>query len=100
MDVSLKNIGDLTLKIIAAWQFPNLVQCDPAKLPLIIGIPSLQRGAVWNAGQVELLWDSILRGFPVGALVVCEKLASQKTHPGRHGLGWPEPEISHHLLDG
>jgi hypothetical protein len=36
----------------------------------------------------------------VGALVVCEKLASQKTHPGKHGLGWPEPEINHHLLDG
>lgn len=100
MDASLKNIGDLTLKMIAAWQFPNLVKCDPAKLPVIIGIPSLQRGAVWNAGQVELLWDSILRGFPVGALVVCDKLSSQKTHPGKHGRGWPEAEINHHLLDG
>ena len=34
-----------------------------------VAIPSLQRGLVWNPNQVELLWDSILRGFPIGAFV-------------------------------
>ena len=31
-------------------------------------IPPIQRGLVWNATQIEVLWDSILRGIPVGAI--------------------------------
>ena len=34
-----------------------------------VDIPALQRGLVWSPRQVELLWDSILRGFPIGAFV-------------------------------
>lgn len=37
-----------------------------------ISIPAIQRGLVWNAKQVEYLWDSILREFPVGGFVVLE----------------------------
>ena len=33
-------------------------------------IPNIQRGLVWKANQVELLWDSILRGFPIGSMLV------------------------------
>ena len=33
-------------------------------------IPTIQRGLVWKANQVELLWDSILRGFPIGSMLV------------------------------
>ena len=35
-----------------------------------VEIPALQRGLVWAPHQVELLWDSILRGFPIGAFVL------------------------------
>ena len=100
MEVPPKTVHNLTLKQIAAWQFPKLVDSKPDKLPIIVGIPSLQRGAVWDAGQVELLWDSILRGFPIGALVVCEKLPKQETRSGIHGSGWQEEDIKYHLLDG
>ena len=31
-------------------------------------IPPIQRGLVWNPAQVETLWDSIMRGFPIGSL--------------------------------
>ena len=59
----------LTLLDIASWHSKPLA---PGKHPSIVaGIASLQRGAVWNAGQVELLWDSMMRGFPVGSLVLC-----------------------------
>lgn len=31
-------------------------------------IPEIQRGLVWNATRCEVLWDSILRGIPIGAM--------------------------------
>lgn len=33
-------------------------------------LPSLQRGLVWKPRQLELLWDSILRSFPIGSFVI------------------------------
>lgn len=91
----------LSLRDIAAWQFPQLARDLPqGRPPMVAAIPSLQRGAVWKPQQVELLWDSILRGFPIGALVASPVLQGQASRPGRHGTGWDENDISHHLLDG
>ena len=36
----------------------------------LLSIPKLQRGKVWKARQIELLWDSLLRNFPIGTLIV------------------------------
>ncbi len=33
-------------------------------------IPPIQRGLVWNAARMEALWDSILRGIPIGAISI------------------------------
>lgn len=91
----------LSLREIAAWQFPPLAQHLPHGRPAIVAaIPSLQRSAVWRPQQVELLWDSVLRGFPIGALVVSPVLAQQQSRPGRHGTGWAHEHLTHHLLDG
>ena len=38
-----------------------------------VRIPAFQRGLVWKPRQVELLWDSILRGFPIGSFVLSEE---------------------------
>ena len=91
----------LSLRDIASWQFPELA-CNQATegTRLVAALPSLQRGAVWKPGQVEMLWDSILRGFPVGSFVVCPKFQGQASHSGRHGRGWPEEAVTHFLLDG
>lgn len=35
-----------------------------------IKLPSLQRGFVWKAAQIEELWDSIFRGYPIGAILI------------------------------
>ena len=32
-------------------------------------LPALQRGAVWRAHQVEEIWNSLLRGFPIGSFL-------------------------------
>ncbi len=35
-----------------------------------IALPMVQRGFVWKVSQIENLWDSILRGYPLGAFVL------------------------------
>src|SRR5574344_214513 len=47
------------LKEIAKWNENSKVE-----------IPSVQRGLVWKPIQVELLWDSIFRGFPIGSFMI------------------------------
>ena len=36
----------------------------------ILRLPEVQRGLVWKPRQVELLWDSILSGYPIGSFMV------------------------------
>ena len=37
-----------------------------------IVIPDIQRGLVWNAAQIEVFWDSLLRNIPVGIFTAAE----------------------------
>ena len=39
----------------------------------IFQLPPIQRNAVWNVAQIERLWDSILRGFPIGSLLLANR---------------------------
>jgi hypothetical protein len=93
----------LSLKEVASWQLRHLAQSFPGQQPSIIAaLPSLQRGAVWRPNQVELLWDSMLRGFPVGSLVVSRPLDKQVSRAGAIAgttQVWQD-KITHHLLDG
>ena len=36
----------------------------------ILRIPSVQRGLVWNPTRVEILWDSLMRGIPIGSISI------------------------------
>ena len=38
-----------------------------------IRLPEVQRGLVWKAHQVELLWDSILSEYPIGSFMIVNK---------------------------
>lgn len=51
-----------TLRQIASWGINNTD----------VELPGLQRGLVWSPKQVELLWDSIFRNFPIGGFVLSE----------------------------
>ncbi len=77
-----------TLKQVAAWDLEHL----SAPCEIKASVPALQRGLVWSPQQVELLWDSIMRGFPIGSLVVSTQVPEQE-RSGRSG-------VTHHLLDG
>lgn len=37
-----------------------------------VELPSMQRGFVWKPEQVETIWDSLVRGFPIGAFLLRE----------------------------
>ncbi len=85
----------LSPRQIASWGLPGLRPKCPG-YP-IAGIPSLQRGLVWKPAQTELLWDSLLRGFPIGAFVLCQKLQEQRT---RDEAARDLSNAKYHLLDG
>lgn len=53
-----------------------------------VSLPTVQRGFVWKPSQIENLWDSLLRGYPIGSFVL--------SYGGdRHGVDAPLD-----LLDG
>ncbi|MDX4975603.1 DUF262 domain-containing protein [Myroides odoratimimus] len=47
---------------IANWQLDK----DNSNVTL----PSVQRGFVWKPKQIEDLWDSIMRGYPIGSFLL------------------------------
>ncbi|MCF4101027.1 DUF262 domain-containing protein [Gillisia sp. M10.2A] len=55
-------IDSFTLKQIADWQ----LDFSNSK----VNLPSVQRGFVWKLKQIEDLWDSILRGYPIGSFLL------------------------------
>jgi Protein of unknown function DUF262. len=59
---SMEKTLSFGLDEIAKWQLNS----ENSKIKL----PALQRGFVWKVSQMESLWDSILRGFPVGSLLL------------------------------
>lgn len=52
----------ISLKDIAGWQLSP----DSSKVKL----PVVQRGFVWKTKQVENLWDSLLREYPIGSFLL------------------------------
>ena len=63
-----------SLKEVASWTASNSE----------VAIPALQRGLVWKPNQVELLWDSILRGFPIGSFMLSDVV--EKGQSGKYYL--------------
>lgn len=89
----------LTLGRIALWYknttTDDQTRQDVAKIKtgiVLASVPILQRGLVWRPQQIEMFWDSLLRGFPVGSLVLSTKINDQER--GSDG------RTTHHILDG
>lgn len=58
------------MNIVDKYTLTQIGACDLKAENSLLTIPNLQRGAVWRPRQVELLWDSILQGFPIGTITV------------------------------
>ncbi|RMD80284.1 MAG: DUF262 domain-containing protein [Gammaproteobacteria bacterium] len=73
-----------TDRIHFAWIANTADTGGPPNDSPTLELPSFQRGFVWRPHQVELLWDSLCRGLPIGAV-----LLGPTTYPSRY-----------HLIDG
>ncbi|MDO8263272.1 MAG: DUF262 domain-containing protein [Gallionella sp.] len=43
-----------------------------------VALPMIQRGSVWKPKQIITLWDSLLRGMPIGSLMLSRLNAADK----------------------
>jgi hypothetical protein len=58
----MENTKFYRLAEIANWQLnPNNES---------VTLPELQRGFVWRNSQIEILWDSLLRGYPISSFLL------------------------------
>jgi hypothetical protein len=96
VDYSIASADLLFLPHIASWQIAK----EPAvKHKIVAALPALQRGAVWKPQQIEALWDSIIRGFPIGSFLLSPFDPDRGLQAAKHqqcGIGQP----NYHLLDG
>ncbi len=51
-----------------------------SKIPRIV-LPMIQRGSVWKPHQVMDLWDTLLRGMPVGSMMASVVTSDQAINP-------------------
>lgn len=86
LGVMKQNCFQLRVGNIASWFYDDIINGAGVEA----GIPILQRGLVWNAQQDELLWDSLMRKIPIGALVLCPAISAQSKGEA----------CTHHILDG
>lgn len=43
-----------------------------------VELPTIQRGFVWKASQIESLWDSVFRGYPIGSMMLTQQDEDKK----------------------
>lgn len=58
-----------------------------------LDIPAFQRGLVWNPAQVEALWDSIMRGIPIGCITLIK-------YAGRTAASTDDSKAEYGIFDG
>jgi uncharacterized protein with ParB-like and HNH nuclease domain len=59
-----------SIDAISSWQTELQENKSEQSSKSKITLPSLQRGFVWKPYQIEALWDSIFRGYPIGAVLM------------------------------
>lgn len=66
----------------------------------IIRIPDFQRDPIWNANQVEVLLDSIIKGYPLGSFLLWKTGDKLKERNPLNLPARPETIEKMYLLDG
>ena len=92
-----KTVVAILLKEYLDWA------AHPEKYAQLIALPPLQRGFVWKPSKIVNLWDSLLRGMPIGSLMLSRLEAdatyvSLTNHTNRKT--GKAPQGGYNLLDG
>lgn len=66
----------------------------------LVQLPPIQREAVWKVAQVERLWDSLLRGFPMGSFLLAPRAEGQPARSTESRAQAPSESSGWFLLDG
>ena len=79
------------IKEIASWLLDDSGE---------IQLPAIQRGFVWRTYQIENLWDSIFREYPVGSFLLSENKGVKELFDGQQratsiALGFYNPWEQH-----
>jgi len=88
----------IPLDKVASWQIPG-GEMQGRSDSLSAALPALQRSFVWEPHQAERMWDSLLRGFPIGAFMLAPY---DEARYGRADFqqGRGSEQANYHLLDG
>jgi len=93
MDHNPENVQSLQIHEIMSWGINA-----PGKTAVKVALPTLQRGYVWKAEQVEGLWDSLVRQLPIGSFLVTAYETALVSQKKAEKLSAAPPEYL--LLDG
>ncbi len=98
---SLTSTYSFDLREIAAWQL-EMKAPEYRQHYRRASLPLLQRGAVWKAYQVEALWDSLLRGFPLGSFILSrfDRQMGEQSAKYCAVVGKVDKDPEFHILDG
>src|SRR5436305_10627249 len=55
-----------------------LTNSSPSKCMPLLALPPMQRTAVWRPKQVVDLWDSLMRGLPIGTFYLVEQVSGPR----------------------
>ncbi len=96
-----QHICDVGVLSFANWMLDS--GNGQAERPL--RLPSVQRTAVWNAERIINLWDSLMRGLPIGMFYLIRPTSGgyARALPGSDGgpaPTIPASETGYELLDG
>ena len=96
-----KNITELGVLEFANWMLESSedIEQEPIRLPAI------QRTALWNPERIVNLWDSLLRGLPIGMFYLIRPISGNYSRPlpgatGESALTIPSSRTGYELLDG
>ncbi len=90
------NTSFFTLPEIAVWFYGGASSGGSAA----VEIPAFQRGLVWNAAQIEVLWDSLLRDIPIGAFSLLPMRGNERYSKASSAVAEPAAPEHYFLLDG
>lgn len=70
--------------------------------PKPLGLPPVQRTALWRPKQILDLWDSLLRGMPIGMFYLIESTGKRRALYGSDSAGGGTVDVpgGYDLLDG